>query len=112
MQSIKTITFHNAYNYGAMLQTYSLQNKIKNLGYENEIIDFLSEELTKGYKVKLFNFSNGIKSLISSLTSYSIRKKRAEIFEKFLKEKIKLTEKRYFTIEDLRQDNENFNFIL
>ena len=40
MKSIKTITFHNAYNYGAMLQTYALQNKIKNLGYETEVIDF------------------------------------------------------------------------
>ena len=35
---------------GAMLQTYALQNKIKNLGYETEVIDFLSEELTKEYK--------------------------------------------------------------
>lgn len=112
MKNIKTITFHNAYNYGAMLQTYALQNKIKNLGYETEVIDFLSEELTKEYKVKLFNFSNGIKSFISSLTSYSVRKKRAEIFEKFLKEKIKLTEKRYFTIEDLKKDNESFEICI
>ena len=112
MKNIKTITFHNAYNYGAMLQTYALQNKIKNLGYETEVIDFLSEELTKEYKVKLFNFSNGIKSFISSLTSYQIRKKRAKIFEKFLKEKIKLTKKRYFTMEDLRKDSENFEMCI
>ena len=109
---VYTITFHNAHNYGAMLQTYALQNKIINLGYETEVIDFLSEDLIKGYKVKLFNFSNGIKSCISSLTSYSIRKKRYEIFEKFLKEKIKLTERRYFTIEDLRKDNEIFDICI
>lgn len=112
MKNIKTITFHNAYNYGAMLQTYALQNKIKNLGYETEVIDFLSEELGKDYKVKFFNFSNGIKSFISSLTSYPIRKKRAEIFEKFLREKIKLTEKKYFSIEDLRKDSEDFEICI
>ena len=80
---VYTITFHNAHNYGAMLQTYALQNKIKNLGYETEVIDFLSEELIKGYKVKLFNFSNGIKSVISSLTSYSVRKKELKFLKSF-----------------------------
>lgn len=83
MKNIKTITFHKAYNYGAMLQTYALQNKIKNLGYETEVIDFLSEELEKDYKVKFFNFSNGIKSFISSLTSYSIRKKELKFLKSF-----------------------------
>lgn len=112
MKNIKTITFHNAYNYGAMLQTYALQSKIKNLRYETEVINFLSEKLEKDYEVKFFNFSNGVKKFISSLTSYSIRKKRAEIFEKFLREKIKLTEKRYLTIEELRKDSESFDICI
>ena len=34
MKKIGTITFHCAYNYGAMLQTYALQQKIKDKGYK------------------------------------------------------------------------------
>lgn len=112
MKIIKTITFHNAYNYGAILQTYALQNKIQNLGYKVEVIDFLPEYFINGYKAELFNFSNGVKGFISSLTSYTVRKKRDEIFEKFLKEKIKLTDKKYFTLKDLRKDNENFEICI
>ena len=28
------VTFHNAINYGALLQTYALQKSITNMGYE------------------------------------------------------------------------------
>lgn len=108
---IYTITFHCAYNYGAMLQTYALQNKLLNLNYKTNVINFLPDNLTKGYK-KLFNFSNGIKSFISSVICYHLRKKREELFEKFLKEKIFLTEKIYFNIDELQKEKDKFNICI
>lgn len=35
-----TITYHRAYNYGAVLQSYALQNAIIKLGFDNEILDY------------------------------------------------------------------------
>lgn len=41
MKKIGFITMHRIQNYGSILQTYALQQKIKELGYDNEIIDYL-----------------------------------------------------------------------
>lgn len=41
------ITFHNAINYGALLQTYALQKSITNMGYEAEIINYSNSNIDK-----------------------------------------------------------------
>lgn len=103
MKKIGTITFHCAYNYGAMLQTYALQQRIKSKGYKTEIIDFVPDELNDAYKVQLLDFSKGINRFISSLTTYNIKKKREEIFKKFLNEKIEISLKKFRTVDELRK---------
>lgn len=35
-----TVTFHHTCNYGALLQAYSLQTTLRNLGHENTIIEY------------------------------------------------------------------------
>ena len=37
---IKTITCHDVYNVGASLQAYALQEYLKSLGHDVEIIDY------------------------------------------------------------------------
>ena len=39
------LTFHDALNYGAVLQCYALQNTLMNLGYEVEVIDYKNDLL-------------------------------------------------------------------
>ncbi len=34
-----TVTYHNAINYGAVLQSYALQKRLSELGIDDEIID-------------------------------------------------------------------------
>ena len=34
MKKVGIITYHDSINYGALLQTYALQKKIEDLGYE------------------------------------------------------------------------------
>ena len=41
IKKIATITFHNSYNYGSVLQAFALQTYLKKIGYETKIIDFL-----------------------------------------------------------------------
>ena len=40
MKKICILTFHRAINYGALLQAYALQCKIKELGIECDILDY------------------------------------------------------------------------
>lgn len=44
------VTFHNAINYGALLQTYALQKSITNIGYEAEVIDYSNPNIDKKRK--------------------------------------------------------------
>lgn len=44
MKKIGTITFHESINYGALLQTYALQNYLNNQGYDSEVIDYRNSE--------------------------------------------------------------------
>lgn len=42
------ITFNRAINYGAVLQSYALKNKIKALGHECEVINYYSKTIEEG----------------------------------------------------------------
>ena len=45
-KKVGIITLHRVVNYGSVLQTYALQEKIKSLGYKVEVIDYFPEKLT------------------------------------------------------------------
>ena len=45
-KKVGIITLHRVVNYGSVLQTYALQEKIKSLGYNVEVIDYFPERLT------------------------------------------------------------------
>lgn len=49
MRTSATITFHACHNYGSMLQAYSLQQVIKSLGIENEIINLRTDAQRRMY---------------------------------------------------------------
>lgn len=59
------ITFHNAINYGALLQTYALQTCLISMGYESVVINYSNENINKirkkpywrDYK-NLYNYHN------------------------------------------------------
>lgn len=46
---IGILTFHRAHNYGAVLQTYGLQEYIKQLGHDVYIIDYFPHYIKKAY---------------------------------------------------------------
>ena len=45
-KKVGIITLHRVVNYGSVLQAFALQEKIKNLGYDVEMIDYYPERLT------------------------------------------------------------------
>ena len=45
-KKVGIITQHRVVNYGSVLQTYALQKKIEELGYDCEVIDYYPERFT------------------------------------------------------------------
>ena len=43
------LTFHNAHNYGATLQAYALRKKLRNMGYEADIVNYCNKSISKSY---------------------------------------------------------------
>ena len=90
-KKVGIITQHRVVNYGSVLQTYALQEKIKDMGYECEVIDYYPERFTplgmlkriknKGEKFqKSFLIRTAARAII--IPSYIIR---FRMFFKFLK---------------------------
>ena len=44
------LTFHKAISYGAVLQSYALQNFMFNLGIDNEIVDYKCDYMVNWYQ--------------------------------------------------------------
>ena len=113
-KKVGIITQHRVVNYGSVLQTYALQEKIKDMGYECEVIDYYPERFTplgmlkriknKGEKFqKSFLIRNAARAII--IPSYIIR---FRMFFKFLNDYIDMTSKTYKSEKEL--ESENFDY--
>lgn len=92
---IGILTFHSAYNYGAVLQAYALQKTIESLGFHCEIINYKSDFIYENYKIKKLTEIKTIKELIKWIIMNRKNKNKAKKFENFMKEKYKLSLKEY-----------------
>ena len=104
MKKIGIMTFHSAHNYGALLQGYALQEKIKEMGHECKIINYRNKVIERPYKILKLQFKNVkafIKSLIRSIIFLIPNTQRAHNFNKFIKNKFDLTEP-YYTEKSLK----------
>ena len=97
------LTFHKAYNYGAILQAYALQEKLKEMSIQSEIIDYLSTE--KRIQNKLFAYSKklGLKDNFLKFVKDCYRKRKNKAFDQFMKDEIVLSEKNYSTFDEIVQ---------
>ena len=93
-KKIGIITFHNAKNYGAVLQAYALQEKLISLGYNVQIINYQDDKLINDYKIGINltnNILSNIKSIIKFLLFYFKDKKRENSFKQFIDNELILT---------------------
>ncbi len=96
MKKVGIITFHNAHNYGAILQSLSLQEKLRNLGYDVSIIDYKNQFIIDQYKY--FSISQFLsKNLFHKLTYLFVHFlfihkviKRYILFKRFIKKNLLL----------------------
>lgn len=104
-KKIGIITFHNAHNYGAMLQVYALQEVLSK--YDTKIIDFRNLGIEKTYKPFRVNTKNPItmlRSIAASILYYKRNVLRYKKFNSFMNERLKLTRK-YKTELELKEDS-------
>lgn len=92
-KKIGIITYHAAYNYGSVLQAIATQEVVRQLGYIPEIINYRMIEQRRFYSLYRKNY--GIKNWVKDIMQFPIcnkRKQRAELFEKFIAERMNLSE--------------------
>lgn len=113
-KKVGIITLHRVVNYGSVLQTYALQEKMKEMGFTPEVIDYYPERLTmfgmlkriknKGEKFKKSFIIRNVARIII-FPSYIIR---FSVFSSFLKKYINLTNKVYKNENEI--DTVNFDY--
>lgn len=115
MRKIGLMTFHQSINYGVFLQAYALQEVVKKLGYDPEIIDyntFVEKKSKKGILYRLKKFDETIDSIkLLIFRSSKESKDRIKKFGEFSKQRFSLTN-RITQYKDLKAlDNEYYKFI-
>lgn len=87
MKKIGVLTFHNYDNYGAILQSYALQKKLKELEAEPEIIDYRCEYICNPFRIinlKKKGFFNYIYGIAGNIC-YIPRRKKCNKFRRHMK---------------------------
>lgn len=93
------ITMTSTYNYGATMQAYALQEFLKGLGHECEIIDHMSSP-NKHRKINLFDFS---RENLKMLPYKFVLQNGYRSFEDFYDDHMNMTS-RYATYEELKEN--------
>ncbi len=102
------LTFHRAYNYGAVLQAYALQKKLNDMGVNSEIIDYLSLDMQSQMRLFSYDRSLSIKGNFIKFVKDFYRKKKNMAFDLFIGEEMQLSQKRYSDFNGLvKLDRQN-----
>jgi len=94
------ITFHDANNYGAVLQAYALQKMVENLGEKVEIIDYKQEYIINKYRpinVRTNNVKGLVRSIISTVLNYKKKSEKKKVFDEFRNGYMNISKKSYLT---------------
>lgn len=105
---IGILTYSDTRNYGAVLQAYALCRTINELGSECEIIDYKCEAITERYRIKKLREQNSIKGIIKYLLTINMEKNRKVIFDKFHRERYKLSNRSY-DMNSIKESNSYYD---
>lgn len=100
---IGLITYHSAYNFGSVLQTYATVRTIESIGYEVETIDYRTPSQTFWYQND-FSISKGIRSMVDNfgfIFKKEVRNERARKFEEFIAQFLHPTKNRFTSYEEI-----------
>lgn len=96
------LTFHNAYNYGAVLQTYATQEIVKSRGHEVEIINYHNKKVDRHY-VKKIPRRKFYRIPLALIGKYFFNK-RKEAYERFIDKYLHITKEVLRSAENVTLD--------
>lgn len=110
MKTIGIITYHHYYNYGTMLQAFALQEKVEQLGYQAELIDFKQDNSLSRYEMlklrikRMPVYIKERKKYRALADSREKIKEKNELFEQFYKTYLHVGKKKYTTTQQLMEN--------
>lgn len=114
-KKIGILTFHNAHNYGAVLQAYALKTKLNRMGYEAEVLNYRNPYIAKQYR-RVFHIDLWKRDILPSRWGkvcteffdifYGLKewKRQWEVFEKFITDYLLAGQEKQLTLEDLEKE--------
>lgn len=97
---IGILTFHNAINYGAVLQCYALKEFLSQRGHDVQVIDYrvpIIEEYKKMISFPLISEQKGLIKrfafLLLNLILYRRKQRAVEVFDEYLKLRLNLSKR-------------------
>lgn len=115
-KKIGILTFHNAHNYGAVLQAYALKTKLNRMGYEASVLNYRNKYIAKTYR-KVLHIDFWKRDILPSRWGKVLREVRDvfyglpewqrqwKVFEDFINEKLLDGDSRQLTLEDVAKRN-------
>ena len=101
---VAIITFHNAYNNGAVLQAYATQEIIHGLGHDVEIVDYHNRAVDDNYIKQKFHFKKLFELRPWLIPFYLLEKvffrKQRNAYQLFQKKYLRLSSRRYNQSKD------------
>ena len=110
MKTIGIITYHHYYNYGTMLQALALQEKVEQLGYQAELIDFKQDNSLSRYEMlklrikRMPVYIKERKKYRALADSREKIKEKNELFEQFYKTYLHVGKMKYTTTQQLMEN--------
>lgn len=97
---IGILTFHNAFNFGAVLQAYGLKYVLQEMGHKVDVVNYCNSEMTR--RTEPFNIMSHslLRVLKRLLFNYSVLHQRSEHFKTFCREYLAVSGKKVHA-EDL-----------
>ncbi len=89
------VTFHRAYNYGAVLQAYALSHKLNDLGLSCDVIDYYCRKFEKDYRKVSPIKARNLREFISAIVNGAVRNKKRSTFVDFVECEIPLSINKY-----------------
>lgn len=104
MEKIGILTFHRAYNFGAVLQMYALEQTVKMISNNIEVcvIDYRNDRIENAFHSK--SFTSKMKSMIKYILFhdyYVATQKKAKLFDEFA-DKYITTSAKYKSVDEFK----------
>ena len=114
-KKIGILTFHNAHNYGAVLQAYALKTKLNRMGYEAKILNYRNPYIARLYR-KVIHIDFWKRDILPSRWGKVIREvgenfyglkewqSQWKVFERFIEDHLLDGQTKKLTMKDLEKE--------